>query len=173
MNMSRLVFIVIFLLFGCKNSSEKETTSDIDINHNKKLKVPVYNFKDFEPILHKNNDTTYVINFWATWCKPCVKELPYFEELQTTYETEKVKVILTSLDMESQIDSKLKPFIIKNNIKSKVVVLDDPDANAWISKIDSSWSGAIPATLIYKNNKKKFYEQSFTYKSLEGALKII
>ena len=165
-----LAITFMFCLCSCDQNIKKTSTVEIE-NIDKKTTISVYDFKKFEPLLHKKNDTTYVINFWATWCKPCVKELPYFEELHSNYKDENVKVILVSLDMESQIDSKLKPFIEKNNIKSKLILLDDPDANAWISKIDSTWSGAIPATLIYKNQKKKFYEKSFNYESLEKALK--
>src|SRR5690554_3541343 len=54
-----------------------------------------------------------------------------------------------------------------NNIKSKVVVLNDMDSNSWIPKVDESWSGAIPATLIFNNQTRKFFEKPFTYKELE------
>jgi hypothetical protein len=62
------------------------------------------------------------------------------------------------------------PFINKNNIKSKVVLMADTDQNTWIPKVDKNWSGAIPATLIYSKNIRKFYEQSFTYDTLENEL---
>jgi thiol-disulfide isomerase/thioredoxin len=123
--------------------------------------IPVYDFKSFEPLLHINNDTTYVVNFWATWCKPCVAELPYFEQLHEAYKAKKVKVLLVSLDFSSQIEKKLIPFLEKRPLQSTVIVLDDPDANSWIDKVDASWSGAIPATVIFKGTKRGFFERSF------------
>lgn len=123
---------------------------------------PVYNnFDELAYIFEQQNDTTYLINFWATWCKPCVEELPYFEQLTKKYQDKKVKVILVSLDFKKQLETKLLPFIKKHQLQSEVLVLLDTNENEWLDKVDPSWSGAIPATLIYRNDKRAFYEASF------------
>lgn len=135
--------------------------------------APVIAFKDLEPRLQNpNNDTTYIINFWATWCKPCVEELPYFEEITTQFKDQKIKVLLVSLDFKSKRESALIPFINKNKIKSEVVLLYEPDANSWISKVDSSWSGAIPATLFLKKNQRKFFGDSFEKEELFNQINL-
>lgn len=131
------------------------------------ISVKAYNYEGLKHFLNQKNDTTYVINFWATWCVPCVAELPHFEDLNEKYKDNKVKVLLVSLDMDKKIESQLIPFIKKRQLKSEVVILRDPDADSWISQIDSSWTGAIPATLIYNKDQRKFYEKSFTYDGLE------
>jgi len=77
---------------------------------------------------------------------------------------------LVSLDFPDKLDSNLIPFIKKNSIQPKVILLDAPNENEWIPKIDESWSGAIPATLIYNKNKRSFYEQSFTREELINEL---
>jgi len=97
--------------------------------------------------------------------------MPYFEKLNQKYAAKNVEVLLISLDFPKQIESRLKPFIKNKNIKSKVVLLDDINEDIWIKAIDENWSGAIPATLIYNKDRRKFYMQTFTYKSLETALK--
>ena len=134
--------------------------------------VMVYDFEELEPIFNYRNDKVYVINFWATWCKPCVLELPAFYELHEKYQDKGVEVILVSMDFKSQIESELLPFIIENDIKPEIPVLSDPDANSWIPKIDKDWSGAIPATLIYSKDKRAFFETSFTFIDLEKEVKI-
>jgi thiol-disulfide isomerase/thioredoxin len=126
----------------------------------------VVTFSDLEPHLNHTNDTTYLVNFWASWCTPCVKELPAFERIGEEYRDEKLKVLLVSLDFPNQIDSRLIPFIEKNRIRSKVLVLDDPDANTWINRVDPEWSGSIPATLIYNHSGRTFREGVFTYEEL-------
>lgn len=108
-----------------------------------------------------DNDTTYVVNFWATWCGPCVKELPYFEELNDKYSEKAFKQILVSLDSPKKVESKVIPFITKNAIRSEVVLLADGKYNDWIDLIDPSWSGAIPITLILKGDEKLSYEREF------------
>lgn len=132
--------------------------------------VKEFNFNEFEPLLHKQTDTIYVVNFWATWCSPCVAELPYFEKVNQNFKSKKVKVLLVSLDFPKHKESRLIPFISKNNLKSEVVFLNDPDANAWIDKVDPNWSGAIPFTVIYNAKRRKYYEQSFTYDELQKEI---
>lgn len=152
--------------------SEPEETPQIAKDNGTVSEIPVYDFAEYKPLLNMEDEKVYVINFWATWCKPCVKELPAFEAIQENYGSKGVKVILTSLDFSASLESHVQPFIKKNHITSMVVLLDDVDSNSWIPKVNKDWSGAIPATLIYNNEKRKFYERSFTYNELETELKI-
>lgn len=119
-------------------------------------------FDDFAPLLAQTqNDTTYVINFWATWCAPCVKELPYFEKLHQTMGTQKIKVILVSLDFRKDLETKLKPFLEQRQFSASVAALVDSRQQIWIDKVDSSWSGAVPATLVYRGTQRQFKEGEF------------
>lgn len=123
-------------------------------------KVAVYEkFDDFEKAIIKEDENIYVINFWATWCAPCVKELPYFEKLHA--ENKNVKVILVSIDSRKDLDKKLLPFIERKKITAEVVMLSDIGYNTWLPKIDQSWSGSIPATLIIKGKHRLFAEREF------------
>ncbi len=130
--------------------------------------VPVISYKELAQIIEHKTDTTYVINFWATWCKPCVVEIPVFEQFNQENLDKKVKVILVSMDFAKDLDKTLLPFITKNQIQSSVMLLNETDYDAWINKIDPSWSGALPATLIVNNKRKKrvFTENALTYKEL-------
>lgn len=128
--------------------------------------VKSFDFDGLENYLKPEADTIYIVNFWATWCKPCIEELPYFEQINKEFKSQKVKVLLVSLDMAKQVASRLIPFLEKNKITAEVVLLHDLDADVWINKVDKSWSGALPATLIYNTEKKIFFEQSFTYTTL-------
>lgn len=132
----------------------------------------VVDFNTLEPLLHKQNDTVYLFNFWATWCVPCVHELPYLEKMHEEYRDEKVKIYLISLDFSNRLEKSLYPFLEEKNIRSEVIVLDDPKANAWINKVNPEWSGAIPATLAYNREKRLFYEGNFSnYEELEDFIK--
>ena len=137
----------------------------------KKKELKSVNFEELQTIFNKNDNTIRVINFWATWCKPCVEELPYFEKIHQQYADKNVEVILVSLDMKNDLEKSLKPFITKNNIKARVIHLDDPDQNSWIPKVDSDWNGAIPVTIIYRGKSRIFFPESVTYNILEKTIK--
>lgn len=125
--------------------------------------IPVISFEALEPRLHYANDTVYVVNFWATWCQPCVKELPYLEKLTRKYRDQPVKVLLVSLDFKSQLASKLIPFVRSRKIRSEVVLLHDLDANDWIPKVSEVWDGAIPLTLIYRGEERHIQLEAFEH----------
>lgn len=165
-----LPLLALILIVSCKKE-EEIPPKPLQTYSKESISVNSYDFSGIEKLLKKKNDTTYVVNFWATWCVPCVEELPNFEKLNADYKDKKVKVILVSIDFPKMVESNLLPFIKKHNLKSEVVHLNDPDANSWINKVDPSWSGAIPATVIYKNDKRNFYEKSFAFEELEAAVK--
>jgi thiol-disulfide isomerase/thioredoxin len=134
-------------------------------------KIAVYEkYNDFEHLLKFKNDTTYVVNFWATWCKPCVEELPAFEQIHQKFEGKKFKMILVSLDFEPQLKSKVIPFLNKNNITAEVVMLTDSKTNVWIDQVNEKWTGSIPVTIIYNSDFYYFREDSFTFDELNEII---
>lgn len=128
--------------------------------------IPEIDRNDLTELTGRVNDTTYVINFWATWCSPCVKEIGYFQELYQEYETQKLKVILVSLDFPNQKERRVIPFIREKGITAPVKLVTDLDYNAWINLVDPSWSGALPATLIYNANERVFLEKELSRNEL-------
>lgn len=128
---------------------------------------------ELESLINHKSDTTYIFNFWATWCNPCVKELPHFDKLEKTFAGKKIKVVLVSLDFKRQFESNLIPYLQKNNIVSEVLLIDEPDYNSWIDKVDKSWGGAIPSTLIVNTSTglHKFYEREFTLEEINTTVK--
>lgn len=124
-----------------------------------KKEITIYNFTSIEPVLYSQTPSIKIVNFWAMWCAPCIKELPYLEEYAATHP--EVELVLVSLDFPEDIETKLKPFIKKKNIQSKVILLDAPDANSWIDKVNPSWSGAIPFTIISTDTDRSYHERSF------------
>ncbi|GAA5221222.1 hypothetical protein GCM10025777_18520 [Membranihabitans marinus] len=121
--------------------------------------IPVFNFEELEPYLYTDSDKTHIVNFWAMWCAPCVEELPIIQEYQKN--NPNVDILLVSLDFPQDIETELKPFLKEKGITSKVVLLDDADANGWIDKIDPNWSGALPFTIIHNNKTRSYYEGNF------------
>ena len=130
----------------------------------------ILDFQGLQPYLNRTDETVYVINFWATWCGPCRVELPDIEKIHLDYKDKNVKVLLVSLDFPYAVEKSLIPFLKTNNISAEVLLLDDPDGNSWIGKVDPSWSGALPATIIYKKDKRYFYGKMINYQTVENVL---
>lgn len=115
-----------------------------------------------------------VINFWATWCAPCVKELPYFEKLN--HDNKNVQVLLVSMDYDLDPNpEKVKRFIERKKLQSKVVILAEENPNEWIDKIDKNWTGALPSTLVINphTGKRKLIQGELENGELEKLVDAI
>lgn len=134
----------------------------------RQIKVP-----DLEKLLTSTDNRLFVINFWATWCPPCVKELPHFQKVSEDLKRENIEFIFVSLDFPSQIESHLKPFLIRNKIYSPVSVMMDTDYDKWIGSVDQSWQGNIPATLFLNNIRgiRKFHADELNENELLTIIK--
>lgn len=115
-------------------------------------------------------DKMVIINFWASWCAPCIEELPYFKKLKK--ELPSVRVVLINVDFESEVEKKVNPFLAKGQYGSlESIRLKGIPADDWMPVVDPDWSGAIPATLILTGGKKKLIEQKFeNYNALKTAI---
>ncbi|MEY4133859.1 MAG: hypothetical protein RL386_209 [Bacteroidota bacterium] len=166
-----LIFLSATLtLSGCNKPGANRNTGTSTAP--KPLYTLYRTYDSLAPLLERNSDTLYVINFWATWCAPCVAEMPFFETLHQNMGKEKVKVLLVSLDFEKDIQSKLVPFLKARRLGPDVLLLADNRYDVWINRVNPDWSGAIPATILLKNGKQQFFEESFpSYAALEELVK--
>ena len=132
--------------------------------------IPQVNFDQLQPYLHKQDDTVYLVNFWATWCMPCRREMPAIMAVEEKYKNENFKVLLISLDFPSQVGSALLPYLEKNNIQSEVILLNDPNQNRWIDLVDPEWPGDIPFTLFYGKDFRESLYGEMTFEKLDSIV---
>ena len=119
--------------------------------------IEVYEqFSGLQDMMDRYPDQLLVVNFWATSCPPCLKEMPHFNELESRMGGDDLKIILVSLDRAKDLDSRVYPFVKKLGIIPEVVLLEDQNYSKWTEKIDPSWYGALPATVIIHGGKRKF-----------------
>lgn len=109
-----------------------------------------------------------LVNFWATWCKPCIEELPSIDSLFAS--NPNIKVLFVSLDFIEDIHSKVKPLLEKKGIRAECVLLDEVNGNNFIDKISREWSGAIPATLLKTDKGDQLYQRKFTLSQLKTII---
>jgi thiol-disulfide isomerase/thioredoxin len=117
-----------------------------------------------------NSDTTYIVNFWATWCKPCMEELQAIDSVGMENKTGKIKLVFVSLDFrdkKNQVNSALK----RKGIQSSCVLLDEVNGNVYINQISPDWSGSIPATLLKKGVRQVLLDKKLSSEQLRTALK--
>ena len=121
----------------------------------------------------KNADKPTIFNFWATFCLPCIEEVPYFQQLVKKYDSAGVRLVFISVDPSENYPQKLKSTTAKYDFKYPVKFLDETDADLFCPAVDKTWSGAIPASL-FVNNKTgyhKFFEEQLTQAQLEKEIK--
>ena len=122
----------------------------------------------------KNSERPLIVNFWATFCKPCIEEIPYFQNLVKKYDSEGIDLLLVSLDLKDAYP-KIKEFATKHGFNSSIVYLDETNADLFCPKVDERWSGAIPASLFVNNKTgyRNFFEEQISEKKLEQEIKML
>ncbi len=134
--------------------------------------VPAWKITKLDAYI-KQSGTPVIVTFWATYCVPCMKELPYFEETIQRYKKDSVKILLVSLDMKEQFPGTIRKIMNKLKFASPVVWLNETDADYFCPKIDTTWSGALPSTL-FVNNKTgyhKFFEEELSREKFDNQVK--
>lgn len=155
----RFLFLFVFISCVCVNVKSQE--------------VSIVSFKTIKKKYTNHSDTTYIVNFFASWCKPCIEEIPVFTECINEHQTEKIKMIWVSLDSKRAYEKSLIPILRKHKILT-AFILDEPNTK-WINKLDKTWTGAIPATYIIntKNGYKIFLQETVSKENLNSILNSI
>ncbi len=132
--------------------------------------------EEMKAIIEANKGSVILVNFWATWCPPCVKEFPDILKLNKEYSEKGLKVVFVSLDDASETESKLKPFLKKQGVDFVTYQGIFPKPEDLTDVIDKSWGGEIPVTYFYDREGKKAasFSGSKKYEEFEKAvLKLI
>ncbi|WP_118953302.1 TlpA family protein disulfide reductase [Taibaiella helva] len=132
-------------------------------------KIASYNAEDLVART-ADKDTLYIVNFWATWCVPCVKELPAFNMVHDLYKDKPVKVLLVSFDFKEQYPVKLQSWVAKKKLRPEVAWFNETNPTSYIPKIAPEWEGGLPATLLINNKtgEKKLHPDEISVDELKS-----
>ena len=155
-SMKRIFFIIVTFFFAICIFGQ-------DV---KKIKIT-----DLEKTIAESK-TPLIINFWATFCKPCVEEIPYFQEAIKKYKKDSIRLLLVSLDLQDFYPAKIKNFATKRKFTVPIFWLDEYNADYFCPKIDTSWTGGMPSTLFVNNSTgyHKFFEDQLSKEKLDKEI---
>ncbi|WP_168797484.1 TlpA family protein disulfide reductase [Neolewinella litorea] len=154
---------ILFLFFlaawcGCSESPSVAPVGDL---LGPASAPPVYaDYGELSPLFEQRDDTTYLINFWATWCKPCLEELPLLQQLNDERSGEALRVVLVSLDTEAGAIERIPTYLESRAIDLPTVVLTD-ERSSWKRELDEKWDGSLPTTFVYRNDLRYIYRRPF------------
>lgn len=173
--------IVLGLAFlSCKKTTTDEvqaeqTSADKASENQNQTGLREFSPAEVTEMLQTKNDTMYVANFFATWCGPCVREIPHFREVMEETKGQPVKFVFINLDEKSDWDSEVVPFADKHKIKGSTILLDGGKlASDFYSDNFQTWGGEfIPFTFIRKGNKTEEISGGISKEILENKMKAI
>lgn len=134
--------------------------------------IRVVKIEELKKVYIKPNDTTYIINFFATWCGPCMMEMPILNKFYSEHQNTNMQLLFVSLDNAGTL-KKLPVKLKKLGVEAPVYLLNESSDFSWLPYIDSRWQGSIPATMVvnHKKNVKAFFETPMEKGQLEFYLK--
>jgi thiol-disulfide isomerase/thioredoxin len=110
------------------------------------------NQKDLESLKDSKKGKVVLVNFWATWCKPCVAEFPEIVKLYRDYKDKGFELVFVSVDVTEDIKTKVVPFLKKQGVDFTTYYSNFDNPEDLINFFDKNWQGAIPSTYIYDRN---------------------
>lgn len=108
----------------------------------------------FPKLVASHKGKIVLVDFWATWCEPCRKEMPELVKVQAKYKAKGLVVLTISAD-EPEQEAGAKTFLTRNGVADPVYVRRVKDEDKFINGIDPKWSGALPALFLYDRTGKK------------------
>ncbi|TXF89033.1 redoxin domain-containing protein [Neolewinella aurantiaca] len=163
-------FVLLSLISVAFTACEKDPPAPLPRFGTANEPITYTDFEDIAGLFTQQSDTTYLINFWATWCKPCREELPLLNQLAREEQDKKLKVVLVSLDTEENAIGRIPAFLRETAPDLASIILTDED-QSWGKTIDRVWSGSLPTTIIYRADLRYVYRRGFnTYPDVRRAL---
>lgn len=154
--------LILFLLLSCTLVMCKQQSVPTPVNSSI---TDILVYKDFESfdreVLKPAKTSPTLINFWATWCVPCMEEMPILLELHRSEDYKDINFVFVNMDFEKDIETKVREYITKENIFAQTAVLDAPKPNTWIDKVNEDWSGAMPFTMVTNGDKVASHNGKF------------
>ncbi|RPI04222.1 MAG: TlpA family protein disulfide reductase [Ignavibacteriae bacterium] len=153
-----LLLSVSFLLLqmtGCTSRSQPGNRANDLSGQTFTSHVALIDQQGLGKLIHERKGKYLLLNIWATWCQPCVEEFPDLIRLAQTDTL--VEVVGVSVDYPDEIQTKVQPFLERLKVPFQVYVARMDHQEDFISAVDTSWNGAIPATYLYDGSgRKKF-----------------
>ncbi|MDW9379456.1 TlpA disulfide reductase family protein [Chryseobacterium sp. JV558] len=168
--MKKIILSTLLLtaLYSCKKEGQKTenntATDSLSVSQNTEPEGITILPKELSPEnvsqhLAKNNDTLYVTNFFATWCGPCMREIPSFKSKMEELKGKPVKFTFINLDDKAEWAGAVKNFATQNKLGGNIILLDGQklDQNFFSSNFKQWDGGSIPFTFMRKGDKTDEY----------------
>lgn len=162
--------VVLLVLFGAQlgvRSLAQDNTS------NNRLEFTILDVEGVKRLFDEAKGKVVVINFWATWCPPCVEEMPELAKFYKDYADRGVTFLSFSADHPTTIDEAVRPFVQKHKLPFPVYILDIPNPDDLARALDmADWNGGLPGTFIYDSERKliHYWVQEITYVDLTAII---
>jgi thiol-disulfide isomerase/thioredoxin len=169
-----IAFGLGIFFFGCGEAAAP-VTDTIEIKPKFTIErqgtaIKVIEFGELEKLLGSQSPRTRVFHFWASWCAPCLQELPQWNSIIPQYTNKEMEWYFVDISIEEDLQTKTMDFLLLQPNLRPVLHLNPDNPNEWVPKVHPDWQGTIPMTLIVKGEQKILIEKKMSVEELQQQL---
>lgn len=152
---------------GCSPSNQETVASEYT-----PVEISVASIAELRALINDGKGSVVVVNFWATWCPPCVTEIPALARFYRNYEGQDVVFLSFSGDDPGTISEKVRPFANSYELPFPVWVMEEAERELLNAGFGVNWSGLYPATFLFTRDGSlaQTWEGEVTYEALSEAV---
>ena len=134
--------------------------------------LEVYDLAKLQQEIQKSGAKVTLVAVWATWCMPCIEEMPVLDAYYQQHRADGFRVVGLCTDDRADMADKIQSVLERSKVSYRMGLLTPGGEDAFFKGVDLEWDGQLPKGLVFDANGKKVdaFSQAITREALDAKI---